>query len=73
MEIEVAPGNTNQRPQNINQIRIMNNKNQKGSYQILPDGMDIEIEANTNVTNNLVSNSTAFKNTGGVTLVIKWL
>lgn len=74
MEIEVAPGKTDQKPNNATKINVSNNTNQKGSYQILPDGMDIEINGNTAEPNKfLTTNSTEFKNTGGVTLNIQWL
>jgi hypothetical protein len=73
MQIEVGPGQSDQRPPNRNRIRVINNSGQQGEYQILPNGMLIECPPGYDETLDLAPNATEFWNKGNVTLDIEWL
>ena len=73
MLIEVKPKGVEQRPPEANQIRVINNNQQGGEYEILPDGMSIECPAEYDETQDLMSNAEEFFNKGNVSLNIEWL
>lgn len=73
MQIEVQPTQSDQRPANLISVQVWNHTNQQGFYQLLPNGMQIQINANANLAIDLANGDTAFHNAGNVILDIQWL